>query len=72
MSEPIEDERVGKPDCDCGHSSMRHHGSSRDAYGFLWSNLRHEFNGCKDCSWCDYYKPRSPSVQSVVPRENEE
>jgi hypothetical protein len=44
------------PPCDCGHQSPRHHGddrSGRPAFGPGLSST-----GCKECSWCDYYKPR--------------
>lgn len=65
------DERVGMPDCDCGHTSMRHHGEQRDGRGYMWSNGRSEFNGCKDCSWCDYYKPRYPLGVLPMTSDNE-
>jgi hypothetical protein len=55
MSE--DDPRIGTPDCDCGHSTMRHHGSDRSGRGYMWVRGA-EFTGCKDCGWCDYYKPR--------------
>lgn len=54
-----QDPRVGAPDCDCGHTSMRHHGESRPLNGTAPNFLRTgEHNGCKDCTWCDYYKAR--------------
>lgn len=52
------DPRVGTPGCDCGHSTLRHHGSDRSGRGFMVYSLKSEFTGCKDCTWCDYYKPR--------------
>jgi hypothetical protein len=50
-----EDARVGAPDCYCGYSTMRHHGESRPTSGAgapYWG----DFTGCKDCTFCDYYK----------------
>lgn len=64
------DERIGAPDCDCGHSTMRHHGSDRSGRGFMVYSLRSEFTGCKDCSWCDYYKPRFPDPVSSTEGES--
>jgi hypothetical protein len=52
---PDADPRVGTPDCYCGHSTMRHHGSERPMAGISWGPGR-DFTGCKDCTFCDYYK----------------
>lgn len=56
------DPRVGTPHCDCGHSTFRHHGSDRSGRGYLVYGLKSEWAGCKDCTFCDYYKPRYEAV----------
>jgi hypothetical protein len=49
------DPRIGAPDCVCGHSTMRHHGSERTLSGAGW-RLGGDWTACKDCTFCDYYK----------------
>jgi hypothetical protein len=49
------DPRIGAPDCYCGHSTMRHHGTERTLSGVGWGPGR-DWTACKDCGFCDYYK----------------
>lgn len=54
------DPRVGAPDCDCGHTSMEHHGEERTLTGAAPNFPRTGIHtGCKRCTWCDYYKATS-------------
>lgn len=67
MDETNVDPRVGAPDCDCGHTSMEHHGEERGLTGSPPNFLRTgEFTGCKKCAWCDYYKARWSQIKGLA------